>query len=81
VGDKTGTGNFAFNDVAIAIPPGRAPIPMAVYMSDPGGPEDEDSARHEAGDAAIARLVARQLAYRFGCPLPLAISLRRLPLM
>jgi beta-lactamase class A len=62
VGDKTGTGNFAFNDVAIATPPGRAPILMAVYMSDPGGPDDEDGARHEAGDVAIARLVARQLA-------------------
>jgi beta-lactamase class A len=61
VGDKTGTGNFAFNDVAIAIPPGRAPILMAAYMSDPGGPDDEDGVRHEAGDVAIARLVARQL--------------------
>jgi beta-lactamase class A len=62
VGDKTGTGNFAFNDVAIASPPGRAPILMAVYMSDPDGPDDEGSVRHEAGDVAIARLVARQLA-------------------
>jgi beta-lactamase class A len=62
VGDKTGTGNFAFNDVAIAIPPGRAPLLMAVYMSDPGGPDDGDGVRHEAGDVAIARLVARQLA-------------------
>ncbi|HEY8088433.1 MAG TPA: class A beta-lactamase [Polyangiaceae bacterium] len=61
VGDKTGTGNFAFNDVAIAIPPGRAPILMAAYMSGPGGPDDEDGARHEAADVAIARLVARQL--------------------
>jgi beta-lactamase class A len=62
VGDKTGTGNFAFNDVAIAIPPGRAPILLAAYMSDPGGPDDEDGVRHEAGDVAIARLVARRLA-------------------
>jgi beta-lactamase class A len=61
VGDKTGTGEFAFNDVVIAIPPGRAPILMAAYMSDPGGPEDEDGVRHEAGDVAIARLVAREL--------------------
>ena len=38
VGDKTGTGNFAFNDVAIAIPPGRAPVLMAVYMSDGASP-------------------------------------------
>ena len=64
VGDKTGTGNFAFNDVAIANPPGRAPILMAVYMSDPGGPDDEDGVRHEAGDVAVARLVARELAAR-----------------
>jgi beta-lactamase class A len=61
VGDKTGTGEFAVNDVAIAVPPGRAPILMAAFMSDPGGPEDEDGARHEAGDVAIARLVAREL--------------------
>lgn len=34
VGDKTGTGrNGAVNDVAIAWPPGRPPIVMAVYMS------------------------------------------------
>jgi beta-lactamase class A len=62
IGDKTGTGNFAFNDLAIAIPPGRAPILISAYMSDPGGPDDDDGARHEAGDVAIARLVARQLA-------------------
>jgi beta-lactamase class A len=61
VGDKTGTGEFAFNDVAIAVPPGRAPILMAAYMSDPGGPDDEDSVRHEAGAVAIARLVAKEL--------------------
>jgi hypothetical protein len=47
--------------VAIAVPPGRAPILIAAYMSDPGGPEDEDAARHEAGCVAIARLVAREL--------------------
>jgi hypothetical protein len=34
---------------------------MAVYMSDPGGPDDDDCVRHEAGDVAIARLVARRL--------------------
>jgi beta-lactamase class A len=62
VGDKTGTGDSAFNDVAIAIPPGRAPILIAAYMSDPGGPDDENGVRHEAGDVAIARLAARTLA-------------------
>jgi beta-lactamase class A len=62
VGDKTGTGeNGAFNDLAIAIPPGRAPILIAAYMSE--GPDDDDDAtRHEAGHVAIARLVASQLA-------------------
>jgi beta-lactamase class A len=34
-GDKTGTGlNGAVNDVAIAWPPGRAPIIAAVYVSE-----------------------------------------------
>jgi beta-lactamase class A len=34
-GDKTGTGvNGAANDVAIAWPPGRAPILIASYLSD-----------------------------------------------
>lgn len=35
VGDKTGTGpHGAVNDVAIALPPGRAPILVASYLSD-----------------------------------------------
>jgi beta-lactamase class A len=35
VGDKTGTGaRGAFNDVAIATPPGRAPVLVAAYLSD-----------------------------------------------
>jgi beta-lactamase class A len=44
------------------IPPGRAPILIAAYMSDPGGRDDEDGTRHEGGDVAIARLVAKELA-------------------
>jgi beta-lactamase class A len=35
VGDKTGTGaRGAANDVAVAVPPGRAPILIAAYLSD-----------------------------------------------
>ena len=60
VGDKTGTGrNNAVNDLAIAIPPGRAPILVAVYMSE--GRADDDGALHEEGHAAVGRLVAREM--------------------
>jgi beta-lactamase class A len=56
VGDKTGTGQRgAVNDVAIASPPGRAPILVASYLSD-------GNARLPALTAAqadIGRLVAR----------------------
>ncbi|MFL6548129.1 MAG: class A beta-lactamase [Povalibacter sp.] len=42
VGDKTGTGaNGAVNDVAIAWPPGRAPIVVAIYMSGSTRPTSE----------------------------------------
>ena len=49
-GDKTGTGNNgAAGDVAIAFPPGRAPVVVAVYFSEtPAGPD--------ARDAAFARI-------------------------
>jgi beta-lactamase class A len=57
VGDKTGTGeNMAFNDLAIAVPPGRAPILVAVYMSE--GRDEEDGAIHEGGHARVGRVVA-----------------------
>jgi beta-lactamase class A len=60
VGDKTGTGeNRAVNDVAIAMPPGRAPILVAVYMSE--GADGDDGAIHERGHAAVGRLVAREM--------------------
>ena len=59
VGDKTGTGNRgALNDVAIALPPGRAPILIAAYLSD-GGASGEEL---EAVQAKIARHVAAQLS-------------------
>lgn len=54
VGDKTGTGNAgAVHDVAVAIPPGRAPILIAAYMS---GGDASPSAKNGA-HAAIARAV------------------------
>jgi beta-lactamase class A len=34
VGDKTGTGNGAFGDIAIIRPPGRQPILAAVYLAE-----------------------------------------------
>ncbi|MBN9163671.1 MAG: class A beta-lactamase [Myxococcales bacterium] len=57
-GDKTGTGmRGAVNDVAIASPPGRAPILIAAYTSDGNASVEVLSAAH----ADIGRLVAREL--------------------
>jgi beta-lactamase class A len=56
VGDKTGTGNRgATNDVAIATPPGRAPILIAAYLSE----STAAPAALQAAHAQIARLVAQ----------------------
>jgi beta-lactamase class A len=58
VGDKTGTGHRgAANDAAIAVPPGRAPIIIASYLSDGGA----GLPTLAAGHADIGRLVARKL--------------------
>lgn len=58
VGDKTGTGRRgAVNDVAIAWPPGRAPILVAAYTSDGESAVGLLAAAH----VAIARVVATQL--------------------
>lgn len=58
VGDKTGSGlDNAINDVAIASPPGRAPILVAAYLS--GGSSTKDVL--EASHAKVASLVAREL--------------------
>jgi beta-lactamase class A len=58
VGDKTGSGGHcAVNDVAIAWPPGRAPILVAAYMSD--GEAGLDALRPAHAD--VGRLVAREL--------------------
>jgi len=59
VGDKTGTGmRNAVNDVAIAVPPGRAPILVAAYMSEGTATMDATQAAH----ARVASLVARELS-------------------
>ena len=57
-GDKTGSGERnAINDIAIAWPPGRAPILVAAYMSDGGS----EMTAMQAAHADVARLVAREL--------------------
>ncbi len=59
VGDKTGSGGrCTVNDVVIALPPGRAPILVAAYMSD----GDAGLARLCAAHAEVGRLVAAELA-------------------
>jgi beta-lactamase class A len=57
-GDKTGTGNGANNDLAIAWPPGRGPI---LIMSFTDGREEEMAVRNPI-HAAIARRVAASFA-------------------
>jgi beta-lactamase class A len=58
VGDKTGSGGRdTINDVAIAVPPGRAPILIAAYMSEGPWGDRVLSAAH----ADVGRLVARDL--------------------
>jgi beta-lactamase class A len=57
VGDKTGTWNGvhnAANDVAIAWPPGKAPIIIAAYLSE----STADPAARNAAHAEIASIVA-----------------------
>lgn len=61
VGDKTGTGaRGAANDIAIALPPGRAPILVAAYMSDGAAEPTALQAAH----AELGQLVAREFAIR-----------------
>jgi len=47
----------AINDVAIASPPGRAPILVAAYLT--GGSSTKEAL--EAAHAKVAKLVAREL--------------------
>jgi len=61
-GDKTGTGQFdsmpdKINDVAIAWPPGRAPIVMAAYYEAPGS-FDKIRAEDQAVLAEVGRITA-----------------------
>ncbi len=57
VGDKTGSGpRGAVHDVAIAVPPERAPILIAAYMAE--GDSERDVL--EAAHADVGRLVARE---------------------
>lgn len=58
VGDKTGTGNGANNDVAIAWSPGRRPILIASYIDARSAANPAKNAAH----AAVARLVAQTFA-------------------
>jgi beta-lactamase class A len=58
-GAKPGTGgNGAYNDVALAFPPGRKPIAIASYMSESAGPSADKAAAH----AEIARIISRAWA-------------------
>ncbi|MGE0868946.1 MAG: class A beta-lactamase [Kofleriaceae bacterium] len=59
VGDKTGTGGRnAVNDVAIAHPPGRAPILIAAFCSDSNASVEQLN----GGLADVGRVVARYFA-------------------
>ncbi|MGD9799220.1 MAG: class A beta-lactamase [Parvularculaceae bacterium] len=59
VGDKTGTsGNGAYNDVAFAVPDGRAPIFIACYVNAPSASGADANAAH----AAVARRIAAEFA-------------------
>jgi len=60
VGDKTGTGDYgSTNDIGIIWPPGKAPIVLAVYYTQPG---KEDKARSEVVAEATRIALA---AFRF----------------
>jgi beta-lactamase class A len=55
VGDKTGSGEHgSSNDVAVIWPEGRAPVIVAVYLTETAAPE----ARRNAAHAAVGRAVA-----------------------
>jgi beta-lactamase class A len=57
-GDKTGTANGANNDIAIAWPPGRAPVLIASFIDARGA----SNASRDAAHAQVARLVAERFA-------------------
>jgi len=54
VADKTGTGDYgSANDIAVIWPPGRAPVVLAVYLTQPGKDDQPRSEIH----AQAARIV------------------------
>jgi beta-lactamase class A len=58
VGDKTGSGeNGTANDIAILRPPGRAPVLLAVYLTETKAPMADRNAAHAAAAAAISAWV------------------------
>jgi beta-lactamase class A len=57
VGDKTGSGSGAHNDLAVAIPPGREPIFVSAFTMGSGTPDDDKGTLAELG-----KLVAAELA-------------------
>jgi len=51
VGDKTGTGNGAFGDIAIIRPPGRQPILATIYIAESKlSAEDRDKPFADVGE-------------------------------
>ncbi len=57
-GDKSGTGRTLANDVAVAIPPGRAPLLIAAYYDAPG----LDGPGRDAVQREVGKIVAAQFA-------------------
>jgi beta-lactamase class A len=57
VGDKTGNGSGAHNDIAIATPPGRPPILICAFTAGCGTPDDDKGTLADVG-----RLVAAEFA-------------------
>ena len=56
VGDKTGTGERgSANDIAVVWPPNRAPVLIAVYLTETSAPADQRNAVH----ADIARALVK----------------------
>jgi beta-lactamase class A len=55
VGDKTGSGEHgSSNDVAVIWPDGRAPVIVAVYLTETAAPDDRRNAAHAAVGRAVA---------------------------
>jgi beta-lactamase class A len=57
IGDKTGRGSNATNDIAIMRPPGRAPILLAIYSAGSTATANDRA----AAIAAVAKIVAESM--------------------